>query len=76
MRVSMIKYLNNVLHESPEHHRTPSSSPYYEYIFKVRPESEAKYPPKNRNKCYIIQWHISYLFRHEIDVIFRWILYY
>ena len=42
VKVSMIKYLNNVVRQLIEHIWKPASSSAAEHIFKVIPESEAK----------------------------------
>ena len=42
VKVSIIKYLNNVLHELPEHLGTSASPPAAEHLFKVIPESKTK----------------------------------
>ena len=39
----MIKYLNNVLHEFPEHLGASASSPDVDHIFKVIPDNKGNY---------------------------------
>ena len=70
MKVSMIKCLNNVLHELPEYLGTSESLPAVGHIFKVRSESETNCLPKEQERVFhhVVEQFLFISSRYRRDI--------